>query len=89
MNTPAYFCIDNFTTYESFDTTTPPTTLVQTTQPASIKAYPIPTSNTLHVDVAGARVNELTITDMSGRIVWMTADDATHYEINTKDLSAG
>jgi uncharacterized protein involved in high-affinity Fe2+ transport len=39
--------------------------------------------------VAGAQVNELTITDMSGRIVWMTADDATHYEINTKDLSAG
>jgi hypothetical protein len=89
MNTPAYFCIDNFTTYESFDTTTPPTTIVQTTQPASIKAYPIPTKNTLHVDVAGARVNELTITDMAGRTVWRTADAAANYEINTADLSAG
>lgn len=89
MNTPAYFCIDNFTTYETFDTTTPPTTLVHTAQPASIKAYPIPTNNRLHVDVAGAQVTEITITNMAGRIVWRTAEAAANYDINTADLSAG
>jgi hypothetical protein len=89
MNTPAYFCIDNFTTYESFDTTTIPTTAATKLKTAAIKAYPIPATNRLHVDIAGTTAEMLVITDMRGATVYQTTTVKEQNEINTAELPAG
>lgn len=83
MNTPAYFCMDDFTTYESFDTSSPTTAVADLATPV-VKAYPIPATNELHVEINNATATSLRITDMNGRVVYAAAAGQN----NTVDISA-
>jgi hypothetical protein len=88
MNTPAYFCMDDFTTYETFDTSTGPV-IVPTTTVGNIRVYPIPTSNTLNVDLPDDAAVTMTITDMAGRIVTRIDRASQHASIDTAPLAPG
>jgi hypothetical protein len=88
MNTPAYFCMDDFTTYETFDTTTP-TTSVATATAATIKMYPNPATNILYLDVDGAAAEQITVIDMAGNTVATMNNLSSHNEINTASLAPG
>lgn len=89
MNTPAYFCMDHFTTWETFDTTTP-TTFVNTHETAAtIKMYPIPASNTLYVDLPDTHAEQISILSMDGRVIATIHNPTQHNEINTASLPAG
>jgi hypothetical protein len=88
MNTPSYFCMDDFTTYETFDTTTPPTS-VAANSAAVIKMYPNPATNRLYIDVADNSASSIWISDLRGNIVTNVAAAAQHNEINISSLPAG
>ena len=92
MNTPAYFCMDDFTTYETFDTSTiviPPPTAVTGAQAPIAKVYPNPASGKLFVDLADNSVTNILITDMTGKTVQQITPATNHIEINTSSLPAG
>jgi len=92
MNTPAYFCMDNFTTYET-------DTAVDTTGshlganniiPATVaKVYPNPATNTLCLDVTGNMVRQVSVMDMTGNLISTYGVTTDHMEINTATLAAG
>ncbi len=88
MNTPAYFCIDNFTTYESYDTTTPPTAVVSEKSDV-IKCYPQPAQNLLYVDLPTNANAQFTIVDISGKVVAQQYTNTKHNSINTAGLTPG
>ncbi len=83
MNTPAYFCIDNFTTHES--------TLGVNAAPLAYaaKVYPNPATNALYVDVADAAVTTILLTDMAGQAISTYAVTQKQVEINTSSLPSG
>ena len=61
MNTPAYFCIDNFTTHES-------SLAVSNTQAPIAKVYPNPATDELVVSASNSKATTAyAITDMGGR----------------------
>jgi hypothetical protein len=85
MNTPAYFCMDNFITNEtglSIGNTAPATV-------NSIKIYPNPASNTLFVETNGNEVNSAIIIDYAGRVVAQYAITSNKLAINTSTLPSG
>lgn len=83
MNTPAYFCIDNFTTNES-------STLFTNTPVALLaKVYPNPAKNTLYVEVPATGVQQVVVTDMAGNVVQSFISSEPKIEINTSTLPAG
>lgn len=82
MNTPAYFCMDNFKTNET-------NADVAITYPVVAKVYPNPAKDMLFVDLTDETIKELTVTDVAGRIVTTTAVNDDHIEINTSTLPAG
>jgi hypothetical protein len=89
MNTPAYFCVDDFTTYETFDTTTPPPTALQEQTGAVLKMYPNPAKNVLYVDVADNSAERIVISNIAGSVLKSINTPAIHNEINTADLAPG
>ena len=83
MNTPAYFCMDNFTTNETGVS-------VGNVQPISIaKVYPNPATDILYVDVADKSVREIIVTDMTGKIMGTYPVTEKQVAINTASLSCG
>ncbi|MBX2906726.1 MAG: DUF4465 domain-containing protein [Taibaiella sp.] len=88
MNTPAYFCMDDFTTYESYDTTTP-TTRVFNAELPSVKLYPVPTTHTLNVDINGTAATEISIIDLQGRTVQQFQNVGAHNELDITNLAPG
>jgi len=89
MNTPAYFCMDDFTTYESFDTTTPPTTRLYNAALPGVKVYPVPAKATLNIDVAGTTASSMIIVDAMGRMIKQYECTGAHTELNISDLVPG
>jgi len=92
MNTPAYFCIDNFTTYETDtmpDTTVSHLAVSNSGQSLVAKVYPNPVINTLYVDLTGNTVQQLSVMDMEGNMINSNSVAGNHIEINTATLSAG
>lgn len=81
MNTPGYFCMDNFTTDETAEG-------VKTVQPTLAKVYPIPAVNILNVDMIGSG-QELQVLDITGNVVLTTYAAAPHTEINMAPLAPG
>ena len=62
MNTPGYFCMDDFKTFETSDVTD--------TRPAyAAKVYPNPAGNLLVVELNDRSVKELVIMDAAGRMI--------------------
>lgn len=88
MNTPAYFCMDDFTTYESFDTSTPTTRVYNAAMPGA-KVYPVPAKSTLNIDVTGTTATAITITDAMGRTIKQYEGSGAHSELNISDLAPG
>ncbi len=82
MNTPAYFCIDNFTTHES-------AVGVHQVQAYSAKVYPNPAQNELFVDVNTNELQLATIVDVKGNVVSTTSLSTGHTVINTATLATG
>ncbi len=82
MNTPAYFCIDNFTTHES-------SVGVAAAQAVAAKVYPNPATNVLYIDLADDNTQAISVIDMKGSVVYMQNVAAKHIEINTSSLPAG
>lgn len=63
MNTPAYFCIDNFTTNETN------VSVPQSPAAVAAKVYPNPAVSRLFVELQDNQVQHIRITDLSGRVV--------------------
>ena len=83
MNTPAYFCMDNFTTNETDASVT------NMQQSYVAKVYPNPATNVLCVDVADNSVQQITVTDATGKIVGNYTVTQKQTAINTSSLPAG
>jgi hypothetical protein len=62
MNTPAYFCMDNFSTYET-------ESVNETPMAFAAKVYPNPAVSQLHVEMNDRSIRELYISDMTGKVV--------------------
>ncbi|RYD50859.1 MAG: DUF4465 domain-containing protein [Sphingobacteriales bacterium] len=62
INTPAYYCLDNFTTNETNLSTTTATV-------APLKVYPNPATETLFVDAVNAIPETILVTDLSGKVM--------------------
>ena len=83
MNTPAYFCMDNFTTNEG-------DVAVKNTQVQyAAKVYPNPAVNTLYVDIADNAIQQVSVMDMTGNVLGVYNVTGGHVEINTSALAAG
>ncbi len=83
MNTPAFFCMDNFTT-------NPGSLGVQNVQPSyAAKVYPNPATTGLYVDLTDNTVQEWAVVDMAGNVVNTARVAAKHFEINTSAFAAG
>jgi Domain of unknown function (DUF4465)/Secretion system C-terminal sorting domain len=83
MNTPAYFCIDNFTTNESS------TLGVNNVQVASAKVYPNPATNMLYAELPDNAVQQVSVVDMAGNTVISMSSTAQKVGINTSTLPVG
>jgi hypothetical protein len=82
MNTPSYFCMDNFTT------TDPALSATNTVKGSIAKVYPNPATEVLYVDVTDNSVQTVTLMNMAGNIIGTYAA-SSHLEINKSSLPAG
>jgi hypothetical protein len=82
MNTPAYFCMDNFTTDES-------ALGVKSTAALTIKVYPNPATDMLYADVPDNTAQQIAISDMAGNTVASYRVTSSHMEMSTQTLPAG
>ncbi|WP_345079391.1 DUF4465 domain-containing protein [Nemorincola caseinilytica] len=90
MNTPAYFCMDHFTTYETFDTSTPPPTFTAGHEVAqTIRVYPQPATDRLFIDLPDNAPVHMTVVGMDGKVILTLDNAAPHTEISTTSLPAG
>lgn len=62
INTPVYFCLDNFTTNET-------NLSVGNAAVAALKIYPNPATENLAIEAAGTAPQQITVTDLSGKTV--------------------
>lgn len=62
MNTPGYYAIDDFTTFETASVASSPSTL-------AAKVYPNPAAGQLFVELKDDKISHLQIADMTGRVV--------------------
>ncbi len=82
MNTPAYFCMDDFKTNET-------SVGVNTAAVSVAKVYPNPAHNMLYVDVADKAVTNVAVADMSGKVVASYSVTGAQVAVNTAGLPAG
>ena len=82
MNTPAYFCMDNFTTFESF------LSVGEVNAPIA-KVYPIPATDKLYVESIGQQADVLNIIDTKGAIVATFPVTGTVSALNIATLPTG
>ncbi|MES2703921.1 MAG: DUF4465 domain-containing protein [Bacteroidota bacterium] len=83
MNTPSYFCMDDFNTNETNITAVP------VANAFVAKVYPNPAADVLYVDVANGVADELVVTDVAGGVAAVVKVTAAHMEISTSALPAG
>jgi len=82
MNTPAYFCLDNLTTFET-------SASVANVSSFIAKVYPNPATNSLHISIKDNSVQQLVVTDMAGRTINTVQVNAPEMTINTASLAPG
>ncbi len=82
MNTPAYFCIDNFTDNN-------PTLSVANAQPVAAKVYPNPAINTLYADITDNSVQQVNVMTVAGTVLSTTDVAQKHVAIDISSLPAG
>jgi hypothetical protein len=83
MNTPAYFCMDDFTTNETN------VSVGNIPQISMIKVYPNPAAGVLYVDIADNSVQQIAVMDMGGKIIGNYSVATKQVAINTSSLPAG
>jgi len=82
MNTPAYFCMDNFTTNQTSVGVNIPAISVA-------KVYPNPAHDMLYVSMTDNTVTKIAVADMTGKIVASYVVTGTQMAVNTAGLSVG
>jgi hypothetical protein len=82
MNTPAYFCLDNFTTNES-------SLGLGTTTRQAAKMYPVPANDVLNLELLDNTIHTITITDMTGRVLHTVAVPNSLVTVNTSTFVPG
>lgn len=85
MNTPAYFCIDNFTTEGVI-------TGISLVNAGSVKMYPNPTNDQLNIDLSGLDGNEIRtvhVLDVAGRCVETIAISSSLIQLSVSDYPSG
>ncbi|MEI6347683.1 MAG: DUF4465 domain-containing protein [Bacteroidota bacterium] len=82
INTPLFFCIDNFTTVDQGVTITE-------NESIGINIYPNPTSENLNIEMKENTVKNIEIIDLAGRTVYKTNVSNSNSKINISDLSSG
>ncbi len=87
MNTPAYFCLDNFTTNETAGSGSLNTAQEQA-QPVA-KIYPNPARNILYAEIFQNSVQQASISDLSGKVITTFPVTGKLLEINTSELIPG
>lgn len=83
MNTPAYFCIDNFITNETM------LSIAKSNEAAGFKLYPNPANDVLFIESATNKMGNIFITDFLGRIVLSLQSVDRKETINTAVFAAG
>jgi hypothetical protein len=83
MNTPAYFCIDNFMTNETG------LSLVKTQLKADIKVYPNPAKDYIIVESAVNNMQQVVVSDFLGRTVGQYYLNQEPLTINTSSFVPG
>lgn len=82
MNTPAYFCIDNFTTDETVS-------ISQMPQPIVAKVYPNPAINELHIQQQDNTVKQINVFTLAGKLVAQYSTSGELTTINTSSYISG
>ena len=82
MNTPSYFCMDNFTTHESSAGIAPVAAI-------AARVYPNPVVSTLNIDLTDKDLQQITITAITGRQMASLQTNTLHNELNTSAWTAG
>jgi len=82
MNTPAYFCIDNFTTNES-------SLGLSATPRQAAKMYPVPANDVLNLELLDNAIHTITITDMTGKVLQTVAVTNSVVTVNTSTFAPG
>jgi len=82
MNTPAFFCIDDFSVNIFPDK-------VNTITAAIAKTYPNPATNELNLDILDKSINTAAIYNLSGQCLLQTAIHSDHTTISLTNLPAG
>ncbi len=82
MNTPAYFCMDNFTANNLALSVTPE-------QPWVAKVYPNPATDFVYVEVAGNSVQNIAVLNMAGNVVAQQTVAQTRVAIDVSSFAAG
>lgn len=83
MNTPGYFCMDNFITNESGLSS--PSYAAK----ADLKVYPNPANNVIFVESNVNAVQQVTVSDLTGRTMAQYELNNQKLEINIASLSSG
>lgn len=82
MNTPAYFCIDDFEVNES-------SASVKNNTFADVKIYPNPATDQLFIDNATGLLEQVAVIDMAGRTVRTQEITDRHTAIDLSGLQSG
>jgi hypothetical protein len=77
INTPLYFCMDNFITNETS------VSVKDVTAKADLKVYPNPANNVIFVESGVAATQSVTVSDLTGRIIAAYEMSNQKLEINT------
>lgn len=83
MNTPAYFCMDNFTAMYSLG-------INEHSAVAAVKIYPNPATSQLTIEATTNNdVKEITVLDLTGKVIGNYTANATKTIISTEALTPG
>jgi hypothetical protein len=81
MNTPAYFCMDNFTTLIS--------TGVENVPAVIAKVYPNPAKDMLYAEMNGGHVTQVNVLDVTGKLVYTEAVNSRNIAVPLSALAPG
>jgi hypothetical protein len=81
MNTPAYFCMDNFSILVS--------TGVETVPSVVAKVYPNPAKDMLYAELNGGNVTQVNVFDVTGKLVYSEAVNSRNIAVPLNALAPG
>ncbi len=82
MNTPAYFCMDDFKTMDGVG-------FAEVSKQSQVRLYPNPVQNTLNVELSNLDAKQVTIFDASGRLVNQISNISNNARIDVSNLNKG